>query len=256
MAPGHMMMVKDRPNISQWSIENGYGTQSNENEYPYRVSNSGNIANLFTLLTVEKENLEYVCSVLGFRVILGAPGDTLKVSEYSFRVSLTEESYLSVKPKLITTADELRDYHPIRRQCFYSSERQLRFFKKYSQNNCEAECLANFTKIECGCVKFHMPSKNQNHFLLCNHSCIVAFFGLGDRSTKTCGASSINCYRNAEQKLFEAVGLDSSKNVGKSFLNRCNCLPACTSIEYDADLESIKVDSDVLLRSHPDLNTS
>lgn len=59
---------------------------------------------------------------------------------------------------------------------FFSTERQLRFFRTYTQYNCEAECLANFTQIQCGCVKFSMPSrflmafsrwspKNVGHFM-------------------------------------------------------------------------------------------
>lgn len=46
-----------------------------------------------------------------------------------------------------------------RRQCFFNNERYLRFFKLYTQANCELECLTNHTLKECSCVKFSMPSK-------------------------------------------------------------------------------------------------
>lgn len=37
---------------------------------------------------------------------------------------------------------------------------KLRFYKNYTQANCEMECLSNYTKNECGCVKFSMPREN------------------------------------------------------------------------------------------------
>jgi hypothetical protein len=52
---------------------------------------------------------------------------------------------VSVKPNMITTSDGLIGYAPNRRQCYFNDERQLKFFKVYTQSNCELECLANFT---------------------------------------------------------------------------------------------------------------
>lgn len=87
------------------------------------------------------------------------PGEELKISEQSIRVPLWENTQISIKPNMITTSEGLRKYPHDQRQCFFSSERQLRFYRNYTQNNCEAECLSNYTKIECGCVVFSMPSK-------------------------------------------------------------------------------------------------
>lgn len=159
MAPG-MMMVHDNPNTSYWSMEKGYTGDSNGKEYPYSLLNSEELIALTVVFQIEESDLEYLCSTtfLGYKIFLTMPGETLKASRYTARIPLSELSQLSMKPKLITTSEGMRGYHPNQRQCFYNSERQLRFFRNYSQSNCEAECLANFTKLECGCVKFHMPS--------------------------------------------------------------------------------------------------
>lgn len=65
---------------------------------------------------------------------------------------------ISVKPKMMLT-EGLEDYDPNIRQCYFDSERKLRFYRNYTQTNCEVECLTNHTLAQCGCVKFSMPSK-------------------------------------------------------------------------------------------------
>lgn len=181
MAP--KMLVKDNPNISHWNLENGYENGWSEHDYPLRVFNARQGAALVLCLNIFEENLEYVCkgpiqgkffcvswnvianwyqliaTKKGFKIILSAPGEIIKMSRHSFRVPLLEQADISIIPKLTYTSEELRSYKPSQRQCFFNSERQLQFFKFYAQHNCEAECLSNYTKIKCGCVKFSLPSK-------------------------------------------------------------------------------------------------
>lgn len=104
MASG-MMTVRESPNISGWSIENGYNIESNE--YPYRVWNSGRYTGLYVSLTIHEDELEYVCphTSLGYKVILTAPGDALEMSRNVLEVSLAEYSLISIKPKLISTSE-------------------------------------------------------------------------------------------------------------------------------------------------------
>lgn len=59
----------------------------------------------------------------------------------------------------MSTSESLKNYPPDRRKCFFPGEKHLYYFKIYTQQNCEVECLANFTYQKCGCVDFHMPSK-------------------------------------------------------------------------------------------------
>lgn len=153
--------IKNLPNITYWSLEGGYKGSIHRKEYPFRVFNVGKRAGFLVYLQLSENDLEYQCSAsgLGYTVILSAPGDAFKMLRQSFRVPLFEDSHLMIKPKLTKTSKGLQRYTPYQRKCFYSSERKLRFFKNYTQNNCETECLANFTNIECGCVKFSMPSK-------------------------------------------------------------------------------------------------
>lgn len=164
MAPG-MMTVKDIRSVSNWSLENGY-TNTNERHhrrfYPIRVFNARRNVALFFFLNIYEQDIEYVCRVVkGFKIFLTTPGEVIRSSLPSFRVSLFEQVEISVKATMMTTSLGLRSYKPSQRQCLFESERRLRFFKIYTQNNCELECLANFTLAKCGCVKFSMPRESR-----------------------------------------------------------------------------------------------
>lgn len=109
------------------------------------------------------------------------------------------------------------------RQCFFNDERYLRYFKVYTQQNCELECLANFTLATCGCVKFSMPR---------------------DNDTEICGAAMIDCYDKAEDKLLAREFTEGLESSDENFRGQtsCNCLPACTSITYEAELSQADFD--------------
>ncbi|XP_055305956.1 pickpocket protein 28-like, partial [Sitodiplosis mosellana] len=232
MAP-EMMIVKNSPNVSHWSLENGYPPGCNQRGYPIRVFNVKHSVSLTIFLQLFGQDIEYRCRGLipGFKLFLHVPGEVQPASRHSFRVPLSEAVQISIIPKFIVTSDKLLSYKPQERQCFYNFERQLLFFKMYTQNNCELECLANFTRIECGCVKFSMPRTRRTHI---------------------CGVSSIQCYQSAERKLYgDSDG--SNNDTAKAFREMCQCLPSCTYVKYSADIDRAKlnwVESQISNRFH------
>lgn len=77
----------------------------------------------------------------------------------------------------------------------------------------------------------------------------VKFYVLGDTNTKICGAGSISCYKAAKLALFgEDVidGLDDQN--ARAFRGKCNCLQACTSISYNANIDRAKFDMEGMLK--------
>lgn len=104
-----------------------------------------------------------------------------------------------------------------RRQCYFQDERYLRYFKVYTQSNCELECLTNYTLHKCGCVKFYMPRNS---------------------STPVCGLGMYNCYKSAEHELI-------FKEVNSSIIANCKCLLACTMIDYNSNIHHIKNNFDI-----------
>lgn len=160
MAPG-MMIVKDNPNVSHWTFEGEYDQMFGKfNEYPQRIAFTASSSPLLFVFKVNYYDYEYMCMEDNrwFKVTLTPPGEISSMSRRAFRVPIGSASMITVEPKITWTSEKLRHYDPNHRKCFYQHERQLRFFKIYTQHNCEEECLANFTKNECECVKFSMPS--------------------------------------------------------------------------------------------------
>lgn len=155
-----MKIVTKNPNIMHWDIEYGYQNKTNKNSYPMRIFNAKPGAALHVSLRRYKQDCLTLFNSVdsGFRIYLHMPGEMPIMSRHSFLVNPLENVKISITATLITSSDGLRSYNPIQRKCFFNADRQLRFFKFYTQNNCDAECLANFTQIHCGCVRFSMPS--------------------------------------------------------------------------------------------------
>lgn len=127
--------------------------------YPHRVFGAGLRNAAFMLMGIELDRAHEYCSVYGqgFRLSLHTP-DVLPRD--FIHIPVEQEIYISIKPNFMMTSRGLRNYSPKRRGCYFKSERQLRFFKSYDQHNCELECLTNYTKESCNCVRFSMPRKS------------------------------------------------------------------------------------------------
>lgn len=153
--------VQQNRSSEHWSLENGYTKDSSIGSFPVRVLGAGAEAGIYVYLNTNKTDIDYVCGSLGqgYKVHLHTPGEVPQVSKQFFRVPFNQEMIVSVKPNMMTTSEGLRHYAPSRRQCFFNKERDLKYFKEYTQKNCELECLSNYTIKLCGCVKFSMPSR-------------------------------------------------------------------------------------------------
>ncbi|CAG9811153.1 unnamed protein product [Chironomus riparius] len=114
---------------------------------------------------------------------------------------------ITVTPEIIKTDRNLIHLKPAERGCYFDDEKSLKFFKKYSQNNCEIECFANITMDTCGCVDFDQPFSNPNELCL-NIS----------RMDSTC---------TSKLKTDIYASLDFSPE------SSCSCLPLCNSISYN-----------------------
>lgn len=94
------------------------------------------------------------------------------------------------------------------------SERELRFFRNYSENNCLFECETNLTIKRCGCTAYYMPYV---------------------KPLPICGFAKMNC---VEESSLLALN------------ENCNCLPGCNELRYDVTYFELK-DNPVSIVSRP-----
>lgn len=215
-----------------WSLGKGYSSASGLHTYPARVLSAGSRAGLFIALQSFKQELDYGCRgpVQGFKVLLHSPDDAPLVSKQFVRIPMGKEVLIAVKPNMITTSAGIAEYHPHRRQCYLNDERQLKFFKIYSQNNCELECLTNFTMQKCGCVKFSMPRT---------------------ADMPVCGEDKIHCYDHAEDDLLLKEFSEGLSNADFDYISEteCNCMPACISLVYNTEISQGNFDLEDMLNA-------
>jgi acid-sensing ion channel, other len=79
------------------------------------------------------------------------PYDTPNVKTKLLEIRMGSTVNVILKPKMITTAEELRDYPISLRKCYFSNELQLKYFKEYTPTNCEIECEVDRILEICGC---------------------------------------------------------------------------------------------------------
>lgn len=146
---------------SNWIPEQGYVDFKNGEPYPYRTFGTGKRDSLLVLLRTLDKEIDYLCggATEGYKVTFHLPNEWPQMWKKQFQVSRGNAASFMITPNLIVTSPNIRDYDPNVRQCYFTAERSLRFFRFYTQHNCELECLSNYTLSECGCVQFAMPSK-------------------------------------------------------------------------------------------------
>ncbi|XP_049875788.1 pickpocket protein 28 isoform X2 [Pectinophora gossypiella] len=213
-------------NSSGWTLDNGYPTDTLSDTYPHKGLGHGIKAGVTFLLKAYEIDLDYLCKgpVQGFKILLHNPAELPRLSQQYFRSPLSQEVVVAVKPKMMTTSDGLRPYDPSRRKCYFQNERYLQYFKVYTQSNCEMECTTNYTLARCGCVHFGVPR---------------------GPDMKVCNAGKVACLKQAQMDLVLTLAQlelnidDTNENEtlreSREIAAKCQCMPACTSIEYEAE---------------------
>ncbi|XP_056634912.1 pickpocket protein 28-like [Diorhabda sublineata] len=200
---------------SNWSIVHGYSLNDEAITYPRRALYAGAIFSLEGVLTVKDEDLDYSCgsSIQGFKIEISDPGRIPRVRQQHFRVPLDQVVVAAITPEITTTAEAIRRYSPKKRNCYLPDEKKLRYFKNYTQMDCQIECKTNYTLEKCQCIDFYMPREPH---------------------VPVCTGSQINCIFESERELLLS-GIKKKIELlkeGKHQVDKCDCMPICTSMYY------------------------
>jgi len=160
----------------------------------------------------------------GSYYVLHSPFEWPSKFSFQFQSKASVALQLLLMPQIPSIDDNLISSTPKERNCFIQaedqSEKELKYFKLYTKNNCFVECLANQTLAECGCVQFYMLSKFQSCAIKDDDATLERFF-LGESGTEICGINDMICYQRVEEKV-------NSNNL-------CECYPACDELTYNVD---------------------
>ncbi|XP_058456441.1 pickpocket protein 28-like [Malaya genurostris] len=198
---------------SNWSLDSGYSEGVGPNVFPHRTITGGYHGGLTVTLLVNRSDVDYFCgnTFQGFKIFLHMPNEFPQAHRF-FRVPMNHELIVTTSPQVMTIERRAKQYQPEIRQCYYTNERHLRFYRIYTKQNCEIECLANHTLNLCGCVRFSMPRPS---------------------GVPICSLRDNPCYRRAFLSVLKleskAVEEEDNKNLPTGY---CNCLPTCNNIEY------------------------
>ncbi|XP_030387047.1 pickpocket protein 28 [Scaptodrosophila lebanonensis] len=213
-----------------WSLDSGYLGQG-KNAYPQRTVFSSARNAFFAFLQALEHNYDFDCRSFkqGYKVFLNSPESVPLTTGNYILVPNGDEVVVSVLPNYVVSTDNLHEISPEKRQCFFDDERALRFFRSYSQNNCQTECLANFTVAKCGCAKFWMPKP---------------------LDVPVCGLDDIACYTAAQEELNVLLQNQTmQQTVDPNAKVMCDCMPACTSLEYNFEISRARYDLAKTLRA-------
>lgn len=240
--------------FTNWSLEGGYQGFS-RHSYPFRALASGIKGGLSFDLKSLVADIDLICgnTVDGYKLALHTPGEFPRFEKHYIQIPFGQYVMLSVMPRVITTSEKLRNYSPHKRQCFFDGEKPLKFFKMYTQSNCELECETEYTNSVCGCVKFSMPHSNDTKVcdskagIKCTNEAL-SFFKI---------QNIVNILKKEEQNLngnfvvdnFEDLEIDTFSINDSRTERQCDCLPACTSLQYDAEISQTLLNIDIMSKN-------
>jgi acid-sensing ion channel, other len=150
-------------------------------------------------------------------------------------IDMEKSITVRIDPQMMTTSEALRDYSADERKCYFSDERRLKYFEKYTQPNCETECEVDNVLEKCGCL-----------FMFIEGTIIIYSFvelkfkkpSIVRRDVDTCGPYHESCmiYYTDEIKDPNFLG--------------CNCLPACASLTFESQVFENDLNMTDLGRTH------
>lgn len=129
--------------------------------------------------------------------------------EFSYGTALE----VLIEPEVIVSDEYLKHYSKEKRRCIFEDENEMKFYKIFTQKNCEMECLSALVIKACKCVPY---------------------FFISDGRTPICTIQDMECVRYWELWTLQ-------KEEGYDLEKLCNCFPPCNSIKYNFNIITKKL---------------
>ncbi|XP_052127316.1 pickpocket protein 28 [Frankliniella occidentalis] len=207
-----------------WDVDEGYpgpppgdDNTNNSNTCPRRAA-GGLLGGIMAVVTVALQEVDFSCvpnpdftlvvhnvaelPFVDLRTQAQLPAQSLSdiplSGQQSYLVPHSKSTTVIMKPIRVISNPRLRSYSPASRNCYFTGEKELHFFRVYTLQNCRLECLTNLTWQMCNCTAFYQPQIE---------------------GVQVCySTKKITCSNSIEGKYKDTD---------------CNCLPGCNSLQYD-----------------------
>lgn len=63
---------------------------------------------------------------------------------------------VSITPEMFLLDDDLKSWPIEKRNCYLPGDKNLTFFRIYTKENCEHECLSSMIEEQCGCLPYYI----------------------------------------------------------------------------------------------------
>lgn len=97
----------------------------------------------------------------GIHLIIHSPDEYPLNHGQSVHLVSWAGNWLTFYPEMFLIDDEIKTWSLKKRNCYLEGEKKLTFFKIYTKNNCEHECLSFLMSKSCGCVPFYLIRKTK-----------------------------------------------------------------------------------------------
>ncbi|RLU21701.1 hypothetical protein DMN91_006077 [Ooceraea biroi] len=174
-----------------------------------KVPGSGRDLGLTVALNIEGDMYKASSRpYIGATVLINDPIDFPDVGTHITSVKPGHVLAISVAGFFTNGIDDLRTLPPETRKCFFDNEPPGSI--NYSYQSCMSQCVAEYTQRLCNCLPFYYPEKHNG--------------------VRTCYLPDLNCLLNIRKSI-------------PSYMDTClKCLPQCTDLKYQINIENIKMD--------------
>lgn len=194
-----MSYKSSSPQKSNWNLSTGYS--QSESDYPRKMSSGSDFE---AYLVHDKSKIDRDCFNYqrGYGIYWHLPNEIPTIWTKLITIhNAHRENSVELKVKSFKMSKELQKYDVKYRECYFDGEKELKYFKSYTENNCKLECMASVIIEQCGCILYFMPR---------------------DNSTEICKSKDLDCVSEADMNFQTDEVQDN-----------CNCYPPCNRIEYE-----------------------
>nr|XP_023014214.1 sodium channel protein Nach-like isoform X2 [Leptinotarsa decemlineata] len=149
----------------------------------------------------------------GFRVLVQNPYDYPDVFLYGSYVDVESKISISLRPLILSSAEELRNINVKSRGCLFSNE-EIPWSKYYTVETCLKNCKLQVIWNMCECIPFYYPVSDKRFCTIMDSSCVI----------------------KAEKK-FVNMRIDSDDEDRLRGIFVCNCPSLCNEITYTTTVQ-------------------